>query len=168
MKQLLTLFMIMASATLMAQDGKASTVKKTFSRSTEVEIDIKADADIVWSLLTNASDFPRWNSTIISIDGDIEEGEKIKLKAKLDPSRTFKIKIKSMDPKTEMVWGDAMGTRTFTLTPGKDGTLHFKMYEKIGGLMFPLFANKIPDFDETFETYASDLKKEAELIQNKK
>jgi uncharacterized protein YndB with AHSA1/START domain len=160
--------MIMIAASVFAQNGKATTIKKTFSRSTSVETTIQADAEIVWSLLTNASDFPRWNSTILSIDGNIVEGEKIKLKAKLDPSRTFKIKIKDMEPSSKMVWGDAMGTRTFTMTKQDNGSLHFKMYEKIGGLMFPLFAKKIPSFDDAFEQYAADLKKEAELIQNKK
>ena len=60
-----------------------------------------------------------------------------------------------------MVWGDAMGQRTYTLQ-ADGGTTIFTMTEKIGGLMFPLFANKIPSFDETFETFAKDLKKAAE------
>ena len=40
------------------------------------------------------------------------------------------------------------------------------MTEKIGGLIFPLFANKIPSFDKTFEQFTADLKKEAESIAN--
>jgi hypothetical protein len=39
------------------------------------------------------------------------------------------------------------------------------MTEKIGGPLFPLFAGAIPSFDEVFERYAADLKKEAESIQ---
>lgn len=167
MRSFITIFMLMTTLTAVAQDGKATTEKKTFSRSTSVSIHINADASIVWALLTNAQDFPRWNSTIISIDGDIAKGEKIKLKVTLDSSRVFKIKIKEMVPEQMMVWGDAMGKRTFTLEKSGDGVI-FTMFEKMGSPMFPLFANKIPSFDEAFEQYAADLKKEAETIANTK
>jgi len=154
---------MMTTATLSAQDGKATTVKKTFSRATSVSILIDSDVSIIWALLTNASDFPRWNSTVLSIDGEIKVGEKIKLKSYLDPDRTFKIKIKEIIKDQKMVWGDAMGTRVFTLTKTEKGVL-FSMDEKIASPMFPLFAGQIPSFDESFEKYAADLKKEAELI----
>jgi hypothetical protein len=39
------------------------------------------------------------------------------------------------------------------------------MREKIGGPLFPLFAGAIPSFDESFERFTADLKKEAEAIQ---
>jgi len=144
-----------------AQDGKATTIKKTFSRATKVSIKINATSEKVWSLLTNASDMPNWNSTVLSVEGDIKVGEKIKLKSYLDPDRTFKIKIKEMRSPSRMVWGDAMGNRVFNIKES-EGSVIFTMDEKIGGLMFPLFANKIPPFDESFERYVSDLKKAAE------
>jgi hypothetical protein len=168
MKLLFTILMIMTTATSMAQDGKAVTTKKTFSRATKVSIEINSDASIIWALLTNASDFPRWNSTILSIEGEIEVGTKIKLVSYLDPKRTFKIKIKEIVLDKKMIWGDGMGNRVFTLEKSANGGTIFTMDEKIGNPMFPLFANKIPPFDESFEKYAADLKKEAELIANQK
>ncbi|MEL6675332.1 MAG: SRPBCC domain-containing protein [Bacteroidota bacterium] len=153
----------MTALSSMAQNGKATTEKKTFSRTTTVSIDIDADVSIVWSLLTNADDFARWNSTVVSLEGRIEKGEKVLLKSTLDPSRTFKLKVKEMVPDQQLVWGDAMGTRTYTLTPSGSG-MRFLMSEKIGGPIFPLFASKIPDFDASFEQFAADLKKEAETI----
>jgi len=143
----------------------AQTIKKTFSRSTSVSIDINADASTVWSLLTNASDFPRWNSTVTSIEGKIALGEKIALKAKLDEKRTFKLKIKEFTSEKHMRWGDAMGNRDYTLSP-IDGGVNFTMNEKIGGPLFPLFAGMIPPFDDAFNQYAADLKKEAEKTVN--
>jgi len=145
----------------MAQLGKATTVKKTFNRTTEVSTEINASPSTIWELLTNARDMPRWNSTVISIEGEIAVGEKIGLKVHLDPERTFKIKVKEMIPNKSMVWGDALGKRTYKLEAKGEKTI-FTMHEKIGGLMYPLFAKKIPSFDEAFETYAADLKKEAE------
>lgn len=157
----------MSSLSEVAQVGPATTIKKTFSRTTTVSGEIKADTSIIWALLTNAEDFPRWNSTVVSIEGEIREGEKIKLKSTLDPNRTFNLKVKEMTDDQKMVWGDAMGKRTYQLKRSNEGVT-FTMTEKIGGLMFPLFANKIPPFDESFEQFASDLKKEAEAIANSK
>lgn len=148
--------------------GKATTVKTTFSRETSVQTTINADVAIIWALLTNAADYPRWNQTIVSIEGTIAKGEIIKLKSTLDAKRTFKLTVKELEPAKRLVWGDGQGTRVFTLTDNGNGSVTFSMTEKIGGLMFPMYAKMIPPFDETFETFAACLKKEAELIQNAK
>ncbi len=167
MKRLvLILNIITIAATTMAQTGKASTEKKTFSRTTSVSTDIKAEPEIIWQLLTNAPDYPRWNTTVISIEGKIAEGECIKLKSTLAPNRTFKLKVKEIESLKSFKWGDGQGTRVYTLV--KNGNITtFTMNEKIGGFMFPMYAKYIPSFDQSFEHFAADLKKEAESIQNK-
>lgn len=146
---------------MIAQTGTATTEKTTFSRTTSISIDIAANPATVWQLLTDSEEMPRWNSTIVSLEGEIQVGNKIKLVSTLDPDRTFKLKVKSMIPNQELIWGDAMGERTYTLEATSDGT-RFSMREKIGGLMFPLFASKIPSFDASFEQFAADLKNKAE------
>ena len=153
----------MSTTAAFGQNDKANTTKKTFSRETTVSLQINADPAIVWSLLTNASDFPRWNSTIVSLEGEITEGEKIRLKSTLDEKRTFKLKVKEMMPEQKMVWGGSQGNRIYTITPTAEGVL-FTMTEKIGSPFFPMYAKYIPPFDENFEQFASDLKKEAEAI----
>lgn len=149
-------------------NGVAQTTKKTFSRETGVSIDIHADASILWVLLTNASDYPRWNSTVISIEGEIKKGEKIKLKSILDPKRVFQLSVKAYQPEKKLVWGDAMGQREYLLTSNANGTTNFSMIEKIGGPLFPLFSKMIPTFDASFEVFAKDLKTEAEQISKTK
>lgn len=154
--------------TNLTSNGKAVTTKKTFSRETKVSIDIQANKSILWALLTNANDYPRWNTTIISIDGSISKGEKIRLKSTLDPKREFKLSVKEFEPDKRLVWGNAMGKRIYSLkTIGNDLT-NFEMSEKIGGPIFPLFSKMIPPFDQSFEQFVNDLKKEAELIQDAK
>ncbi|MEP7267308.1 MAG: SRPBCC domain-containing protein [Saprospiraceae bacterium] len=148
--------------------GKAITIKKTFSRETAVSIDIQADKSIIWMLLTNARDFTRWNTTIISIEGNMGKGEKIRLKSKLDPKREFKLKVKEFEPESRLVWGDAMGNRVYTIKSMGNNLTTFSMVEKIGGPFFPLFAKMIPSFDEAFEHFAKDLKCEAETISKTK
>lgn len=146
------------------QEGKATTVKNTFSRETSVSISILADAGIVWKLLTNASDYPRWNSTVVSIKGEIKEGGTIELKSTLDEKRIFKLKVKEVVSEKRLVWGDNMGNRVYTIEKSKGDGIVFTMTEKIGGPIFPLFAKYIPSFDEAFEKFAADIKKEAESV----
>jgi uncharacterized protein YndB with AHSA1/START domain len=162
---LLTPLLIMTTAATFAQ--QASTTKTTFHRETSVATTIKADEAIVWALLTNASDYPRWNSTVTSIHGNIALGEKIVLKSTMDAKRSFKLKVKEFEASKRMTWGDGKGQRTYTLTDNGNGTITFRMTERIGGLMFPMYAKYIPSFDASFDAFAADLKKEAELIQAK-
>lgn len=143
-------------------DGTATTISKTFSRETRIATTIDAPPSAVWLLLTNAKDYPAWNSTIVSVDGEIAPGSKIKLVSKLDPSRTFTLKVKEFQAPTKLSWGDALGTRVYTITETNDGRSRFEMTEKIGGPIFPLFASKIPSFDASFTQFAADLKAAAE------
>ncbi len=143
-------------------DPHAMTVKQLFSRETTVSIDIAAPAEKVWNLLTDASMFTSWNSTIIEVSGRIAPGERISLRTKLAPERLFKLKVKDFRPPQRLSWGDAMGTRVYTLTPQPQGVTRFTMSEKIGGPFFPFFAGMIPPFDDSFNTFAVDLKSAAE------
>ena len=140
----------------------ATTTKKLFSRTTTVTATIQAPPAVIWSLLTDVERYPTWNSTVISVEGSIQPGGSIKLKSKLDASRTFTLKIKDFQEQTRLVWGDAMGNRVYTLEDqGASGT-RFTMTETIGGPIFPLFASQIPSFDSSFEQFTLDLKQAAE------
>lgn len=143
-------------------DGTAQTTRSTFSRTTRVATTIDAEPSRVWSLLTDADSYPRWSSTVVSLNGPIAPGETVKLVSTLAPGRTFTLKVKEFDSPVRLVWGDAMGKRTFALSPAGPGRTRFEMSERIGGPLFPLFANKIPDFDDTFTRFARDLKAAAE------
>ena len=142
----------------------AKTTKSFFSRETEVAIDIHAKPEDVWSILVNAADYPKWNSTVTSLEGRIAIGEKIKLKSILDEKRTFTLKVLELESPARRVWGDAMGKRTYELTSKDAKTVTFSMRERIGGPFFPLFAGMIPPFDDVFDKFAADLKKKAEGV----
>jgi len=146
---------------MQAVNAKAVTVKKVFSRETTVSIQIDAQPEVVWGILTNAQKHPEWNTTIVSLKGEIKPGSKIELVSKLAPTRAFKLSIMDFNPSRLLSWGDAMGKRNFVLAGEGDKTI-FTMTEKMGGPLFPLFAGMIPSFDESFETFAHDLKTVAE------
>ena len=115
-------------------------------------------------MLTNAADFPRWNSTVISIDGEIKQGGKIQLKSTFRPEAGFKFAIKEFEPDHRLAWGDAMGKRVYTLKTIGQNLTQFTMTEKIGGPIFPLFAKMIPFLIRPLNNMQKDLKREAESI----
>jgi len=145
-----------------AAKGQATTTKNFFSRQTVIAIDIAAAPETIWRLLTAAEGFKSWNSTILDLTGKIALGERIMLRSTLAPERTFKLKVKEFEPHKRLSWGDAMGTRIYTLAPNLRSGTRFTMSEKIGGPIFPLFARMIPSFDESFIQFAVDLKSAAE------
>jgi hypothetical protein len=148
-------------------DGRARRTKSTFRMEYAVAINIQAPPKRIWALLTTPGDFPRWNSTVKSIEGNIAPGEKIRLRATIAPERLFNLTVSDFAPEKMMVWRDGTapmftGVRTFTLTPKADGSMDFRMSEVYSGIMLPMIAGSLPDFRPTFEQYASDLKREAE------
>jgi hypothetical protein len=147
--------------------GRANRTKSTFRLAYAVGINIQAKPERIWALLTNADNFPRWNSTVTSIEGPIALGQKLKIRVPIAPNRTFAPKVSEFVPPQRMVWSDGMapmfkGERTYTLTPKADGSTDFSMAEVFRGLMLPMIAGSLPDFVPVFEQYASDLKREAE------
>jgi hypothetical protein len=128
---------------------------------------IRASPDRVWSLLTDAAGFPRWNSTVTRIGGAISLGEKLEIQVPAAPGRTFKPRVTALEPGARMVWSDGAapmfkGVRTFTVAAAGGGGTAFSMEEAFSGVMLPLIAGSLPDFGPIFETYAADLKREAE------
>ena len=129
---------------------------------------IAAPADQVWALLTDAAGYPEWNSTIVSLEGQIALGNRIKLVSTVNPKRAFKLTVSEMDEPRRMVWSDGMplglfrGVRTFTLTPADDGATTFEMVEEFSGLLEPLISKSIPDMSDSFEEFGESLKRAAE------
>lgn len=137
---------------------------KTFASS----ITIQAAPETIWAILTDAPAYPEWNPTVDKVEGTIEHGQKIKVFAKISPDRAFPVKVSEFKPSEKMVWSGGMplglfkGERTFTLTPGADGSVEFAMREVFSGLMSPLIERSIPDLQPEFDRFADALKRKAE------
>lgn len=133
-----------------------------------VKKSIKASPEVIWGLLTDAKSYPEWNPAVLGIEGEIAEGERIKLSSIVNPDRQFKLNVSDVDAPKSMVWWDGMplglfkGVRTFSLNPRDDGATEFSMEEVYSGLMAPLITKSIPDLTESFEIFATGLKTEAE------
>ncbi|MCH8294705.1 SRPBCC domain-containing protein [Candidatus Poribacteria bacterium] len=129
---------------------------------------IQASRETIWAILTDASSWPDWNTTIDKVEGRIALGEKIKVFTKLTPGRAFPAKITEFLPGKKMTWTGGMplglfkGERTYTLTNQSNGAVEFAMREVYTGLMAPLITRSIPDLQPSFDEFAAALKNRAE------
>lgn len=129
---------------------------------------IKARPDAIWAVLTDGAAYPDWDSGVISVDGDIAEGEKIKVVSEVNPKRTFALKVTSFEAGKSMTWTGGMplklfrGVRTFTLFPAARGSTRFTMREEYTGALLLLIGRSIPDLGPSFEQFANGLKRRVE------
>lgn len=113
----------------------------------------KYSSNKIIALRTHATDFTKWNSTVIMVDEQIKQGEKIKLVSKLEPKRTFNFTVLQLTP-TTMVWQDEFaplfsGFRRFSLTTNSDGTIVFSMVEVFKGVMLSMIKGSLPESNPT-------------------
>lgn len=52
---------------------------RAFSLVCTVRANIHASAAVIWSFLSDSPGYSRWNSTISRIEGEIREGERLRL-----------------------------------------------------------------------------------------
>ena len=147
-------------------EPKVTQIRRAFSMTCGVEVNIRATPEITWSLLTDAKAYPRWSSTITGIDGQIRDGERLRLHVP-GTDRTFTPRVSDVIPNARMTWAGGFapifkGVRTFVLRPRNDGSTDFAMEERFSGPMLPLAKGSMPDFGPVFARFASDLKREAE------
>jgi len=146
--------------------GKAHKQQSAMRLDYSAGITVNAPVARVWALMTNAAAFPRWNSTVKSIEGTIAAGQTIKLVAMVAPERVFTLQIIAFEPEQRIVWsdGNAMfkGVRTYGFAGRPNGTTDFTMAEVYTGLLLPMIGGSLPDFGPMFEQYLADLKREVE------
>lgn len=147
-------------------EARATQTLSTFQMVVCVNVRILASAPRIWSLLTDAGGFPRWNSTVTSIDGQIREGQHLRIRVP-GTERTFTPKVSDVVANQQMTWAGGFaplfrGVRLFQLVEGNDGATDFRMQESFSGLMIPFIRRSLPDFRPIFARYANDLKREAE------
>lgn len=143
----------------------ATATSSTFRQTCTVTVDIDAGPQRVWALLTDAPGMARWNSTVTAIEGTVGPGERLAISVP-DNKRVFKVKVTELHQPTSMVWSSGAkpffsGVRTFRLEQTAGGS-RLTMTEELAGLTLPLARTSLPDFRPIFETYAADLKREAE------
>lgn len=140
-------------------------------KSFRTSIIIHAQPETIWTILTDGSSWPEWNTTVTKVEGKIALGEKITVFAKVSPDRAFPLTVSEYVAKKRMVWSSGMplglftGERTYTLTEQPDGSVEFSMQEVFSGLLAPFITRSIPDLQPSFAEFAAALKIQAEKTE---
>ncbi|MEN0000521.1 MAG: SRPBCC domain-containing protein [Pseudomonadota bacterium] len=136
-------------------------------KSFRTEIEISAQAETVWTVLTQKMPVNPELYGIIRLEGTIAPGAQLKLWSEAAPKTAFSLSVASMDPPKEMVWKGGMplglfvGTRVFSLETIQTGC-KFTMQEDFTGLLSGLITRSMPDLTPSFTKFAHTLKSEAE------
>jgi uncharacterized protein YndB with AHSA1/START domain len=147
-------------------DGRAQKTRVKGALDYSVAVAVAASPEVVWAVLTDAAAYPSWNSTVVSLTGNIRAGGHLELQSRVAPDRTFKLTVSTFEAPRRLVWEDGgamfLGVRTFTLLPRDDGGTVMAMSETFSGAMLGMIEGSLPDFTASFEAFAGDLKKQAE------
>lgn len=137
------------------------------------QILIKANAEKVWAVLTDAKSYPLWNPFIKSMQGELKVGNKIEVKIQPPSSNlmTFKPTVINLDPCKRLSWlghlfinGLFDGEHKFEIVDNQDGSVTFLQSEEFKGLLIPLFGEKMwNNTRDGFELMNKKLKEVCEI-----
>lgn len=136
-------------------------------KSYEAGSTINARPEAIWAILTDAPAYSQWDSGVISLEGTIGLGEKVKVTSEVNPKRAYSVKVTELEPGRRFAWtggiplGLMTGVRTFTLTP-EGGATQFTLREEFTGPLLPLVWRSMPDMQPSFDKFAQGLKQRAE------
>jgi hypothetical protein len=131
-------------------------------RTIERWIDINAPAKRVWNVLTQFDAYPNWNPFIVSIQGVLRVGTKLRVRIK-PPGRsgmTFRPTILALIPQQNLTWlgrltlpGLLDGEHQFQIEDHGE-TCRFRQSERFSGILVPLLSAGLFDairrgFEET-------------------
>lgn len=116
-------------------------------KAIETEIDIRADAPVVWDVLTDFQSYPEWNPFITAISGDVCRSGRLKVRICPPGLRaaTFRPRIVTAQPGRELSWvgrillpGLFDGWHSFRISATGSG-VRFYQCERFTGLFAPFF-----------------------------
>jgi hypothetical protein len=137
-------------------------------KSYEASSTIEAAPETVWKILVDGGSYTDWDSGVVSLEGDIALGNRLKVTSEANPGRAFPVRVTEVEPVRSMRWSGGMplglfkGERTFTLQPRGEGETEFKLREEYSGPMLGLIWRSMPDLGPSFEKFARGLKERAE------
>jgi hypothetical protein len=129
---------------------------------------INATPEKIWTILTDAPNYPKWDPWATRIEGTIVAGGKVTAYTKLSPERAFPVKVTEFVPGRKMTWTGGMplglfkGVRTFVLDPQKNGAVNFTVREEFTGPLLGMMAGSLPDMTQPFQDFVTGLKARAE------
>ena len=136
------------------------------------EIMIEAPTTIVWEILTDLNSYKDWNPFIISSEGEVAEGSRLRNQMRPPGGKTitFKPTVTAVEADSYFEWlgrlgipGLFDGRHQFKLEAVGDGT-RFIQSEEFTGILVPLFAKMLNNKTRPgFEAMNREIKKRAEM-----
>jgi hypothetical protein len=135
------------------------------------EIEIAATPERIWRELTDFASYPEWNPLIVSLRGEVREGELIRMRLQAGKRRmAMKPRMIRVVPSRGFAWRGSLpipglftGEHSFELEPAGEGRVRFHHWEKFSGLLVPLLSGLLDgDIRRGFEAMNVALKARAE------
>ena len=136
------------------------------------EIEIAAQAERVWMILTDFAAYTEWNPFIKCVIGVPEIGSRLEVRIQPTGAKgmTFYPSVLVVDPGRELRWlgrllvpGVFDGEHRFQIQPLTGGKVLFQQSETFSGLLVPLFRSRLDrDTKRGFEEMNLALKARAE------
>jgi hypothetical protein len=152
-------------------------VAALYTKQVYTEVDIQAPKQRVWKVITNVSDFHRWNPFINQAIGEIRIGAPVKLHLQSPDvnGMNIDVAITKIDPNNELRWlgrldgvpGLFDGEHIFTIESVRNNNnrTHFIQREFFNGILVPFFAYQLDtNYTPGFNTMNHALKTEAERV----
>ncbi len=135
----------------------------------KTSITINASKESVWKILTDFENYPKWNSFIKSVSGNVKVGNQIKIQLQ---GMIFKPTVLVFNENTEFKWlghlwfkGLFDGEHKFIVTDNGDGTINFEQSENFSGILVKLFSKNLDKKTKRgFEQMNQELKLRAEKL----
>ena len=141
------------------------------SAAISTTIDIDADPQAVWDVLTDFAAYGEWNPFMDRIEGTPEVGAKLVVHMTPPGGRamTFKPTVLAATPGQELRWLGKLGIRglfdgehSFVLTPNADGTTHLTHGERFSGILVGPMKGSLKNTDAGFEAFNEALRERVE------
>jgi len=141
-------------------------------RTIDTTVDINADNDAVWDVLTDFAGYKDWNP-IMRIEGTAEVGTKlvVHLTGVGGHGMTFKPEVLAATPGKELRWLGKLGLRSiaagehyFVLTTNDDGTTRLNHGEHYSGALLALERHNSGGNDASYKAFSEALKHRVELL----
>ena len=115
-------------------------------------IDVAASAEMVWRVLTYFPDYPKWNPFLVSIQGSLSPGQRLKIQARFSQDREYKFspRVVKVIPASELRWrrwrlieGVFDRELAFFIVPNGIKGVRFIQREHFSGFLAPLIMHFI-------------------------
>ena len=140
----------------------------------ETSVEIDAPPAAVWRVLTDFPAYGEWNPFIRSIEGTVQEGER--LAVRLEPpggkGMTIKPTVLAAEPDRELRWNGRLlipglfdGEHTFRIEPIDGQRSRFVHGERFTGILVGLVKGVLAKTEQGFEEMNAALKERVEALR---